>query len=257
MPRIQVEGSDVHYETSGAGAPCVCLIHGTGGTGGVWMRQLEGLADVARVVAPDLPGHGQTGGAPLASIEDLAAFVAHFLDALSVQRAVIGGHSMGGAVAQQFALAWPDRIEGLLLIGTGARLRVLPRLLELLASDYPEGVKLLMQLAVAAEAPTELKATLHRQTAANPQRVVLGDLQACDVFDAMDRIGAVRVPTLAICGQEDQLTPPRYSKFFAERIPGARAVVVPGSGHYVQVERAEATTLELRRFLGAFPHPAV
>jgi pimeloyl-ACP methyl ester carboxylesterase len=253
MARIQVDGVDVHYETAGRGTSCVCLVHGTGGTGGVWAPQLEGLAPVARVVAPDLPGHGRSGGESPPSIEASAAFVGRFLDALSVGRVVIGGHSMGGAVAQQFALTWPERVDGLILVGTGARLRVLPRLLELLARDYPEGVRLLMQMAVGAQAPAPLRASLHGLTAANPQHVVLGDLKACDVFDVMDRIGTVRVPALAICGEEDQLTPPRYSRFLGERIAGTRVVVVPGAGHYVQVEQPAATTGALRDFLARAP----
>jgi pimeloyl-ACP methyl ester carboxylesterase len=253
MARIKVDGIDVQYETAGAGAPCVCLVHGTGGTGGVWARQLEGLADVARVVAPDLPGHGRSGGEPPRCIEESAAFVARLLDALCVPRAVVGGHSMGGAVALQFALTWPDRVAGLVLVGTGARLRVLPRLLELLGSNYPEGVGLLMEMAVGVGAPGQLKATLHRLTAANPQRVVLGDLKACDVFDVMDRIHAMSIPTVAICGEEDQLTPPRYSRLFAERIAGTRLAIVAGAGHYVQVEQPEATTRALREFLAALP----
>jgi pimeloyl-ACP methyl ester carboxylesterase len=246
-----VDGIDVQYESAGTGAPCVCLIHGTGGTGGAWTHQLEGLADVARVVAPDLPGHGQSGGERPTRIEDFAAFVARFLDALSVRRVVIGGHSMGGAIAQQFALTWPERVDGLILVGTGARLRVLPRLLELLVSDYDEGIRLLMQMGVGATAPAELRARLHRLTAANRPGVVLGDLKACDVFDVMERVGAIGVPTLAICGEDDQLTPPRYSQLFAERIAGARRVVVPGAGHYVQVEQPAATNAALREFLTA------
>lgn len=251
MPRIRVGGIDVSYESTGGGPPTICLVHGTGGTGGIWTRQLEGLADVARVVAPDLPGHGQSGGEVPRSIQESTAFVARALDALAIQSVVIGGHSMGGAIAQEFALTRPERVTGLVLVGTGARLRVLPRLLELLATDYPEGVDLLMRMAVASGAPAELKASLHRLTAANPQPVVLGDLQACDVFDVMDRIGTVTVPTLAICGEEDQLTPPKYSRFFGERIAGARVVVVPGSGHYVQVEQPEATTAALRVLVAA------
>ena len=248
MPRVQGNGVRVHYESAGAGAPVVCLVHGTGGTGGVWTRQLEGLADVAHVVAPDLPGHGQSGGAPRASIRECVAFVAGFLDALSVRHVVLGGHSMGGAVAQEFALTYPERVDGLILVGTGARLRVLPRLLELLATDYPEGVSLLMRMAVSPTAPTALRASLDRAMAANPQGVVLGDLRACDAFDVMTRIDTIRAPTLAICGEEDRLTPPKYSRFFGERIAGSRVVVVPGSGHYVQVEQSEATTAALREF---------
>lgn len=249
MPRVQINGVRVHYESTGAGAPVVCLVHGTGGTGGVWTRQLEGLADVAHVVAPDLPGHGQSGGAPPARIEECVTFVAAFLDALSVQHVILGGHSMGGAVAQEFALTYPERVDGLILVGTGARLRVLPRLLELLATDYPEGVRLLMQMAVSPTASTALRASLRHAMAANPQGVVLGDLKACDAFDVMTRVETIRAPTLAICGEEDRLAPPKYSRFFGERIAGSRVVVVPGSGHYVQVEQSEATTAALREFL--------
>lgn len=248
MPHTQVGALRVHYESTGTGAPGVCLIHGTGGTGSVWKHQLEGLADVTHVVAPDLPGHGRSDGDSLESIEECVAFVARFLDALSVRHVVLGGHSMGGAIAQGFALAHPERVGGLVLVGTGARLRVLPRLLQLLASDYPEGVSLLMQMGVGSKAPATLKARLHDLTAANPQRVVLGDLKACDAFDVMTRIQTIRASTLAICGEEDRLTPPKYSRLFGERIVGARVVVVPGSGHYVQVEQPETTTAALREF---------
>jgi pimeloyl-ACP methyl ester carboxylesterase len=105
MTRVRAHGVDVHYETVGSGPRSVCLIHGTGGRGGVWTHQLEGLADVARIVAPDLPGHGESGGEPPRRIEESAACVAHFLDALDVRRVVIGGHSMGGGRRQLMTAA--------------------------------------------------------------------------------------------------------------------------------------------------------
>jgi pimeloyl-ACP methyl ester carboxylesterase len=126
---------------------------------------------------------------------------------------------------------------------------VLPRLLDSLAIDERAGVDLLMSLAVGAQAPAELKATLHRSTADNPAGVVLGDLQACDRFDVMSRVSTVTAPTLVICGEEDQLTPPKYSRFLGERIAGARVVVVRGAGHYVQVEKPRETTAAIREFL--------
>ena len=251
MAQLPLDGIEVSYETAGRGAPAVGLVHGTGGTGGVWMRQLEGLADVARIVAPDLPGHGRSAGSVPRNIGESAAFVARFLDALALPRVVIGGHSMGGAIALEFALRHPGRIAGLALVGTGARLRVLPRLLHLLDTAYREGVDLLMSMALADGAPAELRSSLHRQTAANPQGVVLGDLQACDAFDALDRVGSIVAPTVAICGEEDQLTPPKYARVLGERIKGARVVIVPGAGHYVQVEQPDATTAALRDLVTA------
>jgi pimeloyl-ACP methyl ester carboxylesterase len=246
---VSVDGLEIAYVAAGAGSPTLCLVHGTGGSGEIWTRQLEDLADVGRIVALDLPGHGRSSGSVPRTIADAAAMVSAFLDALRITRTVIGGHSMGGAIAQQFALSYPERLDGLVLVATGARLRVLPRLLDLLAKDCDEGVDLLMSLAVGAKAPAELRAALHRSTADNPPGVVLGDLQACDVFDVMSRISTVAAPALVICGDEDQLTPPKYSRFLGQRIVGARVVVVSGAGHYVQVEKPRETTAAIREFL--------
>ena len=249
MPTVSVNGLRIAYATAGAGSPTVCLVHGTGGSSEVWRSQLEGLADLGHIVAVDLPGHGRSGGSIPKRIEDAAALVAGFLEALGVTRVIIGGHSMGGAIAQQFALSFGARVDGLVLIGTGARLRVLPRLLDLLATSHQEGVNQLMSLAVGARAPAELRAALHRSTAENPPGVVLGDLQACDVFDVMSGISTVQAPALVICGEEDQLTPPKYSGFLGQQIAGARVVVVAGAGHYVQVEKPRETTAAVREFM--------
>jgi pimeloyl-ACP methyl ester carboxylesterase len=255
MHTVLVNGLQIAYVTAGVGSPTVCLVHGTGGSSEVWMRQLEGLADLGHIVALDLPGHGRSSGTGPKRIEDAAAMVAGFLDALGITRVVIGGHSMGGAIAQQFALSRRERVDGLVLIGTGARLRVLPRVLDLLATNDREGVNLLMSLAVGAKAPAELRASLHRSTAENPAGVVLGDLQACDAFDVMSRISTVKAPALVIGGEEDQLTPPKYSRFLGQRIAGARVVIVPGAGHYVQVEKPRETTAAIREFLVGLGRP--
>ena len=249
MHTVSASGGRIAYLTAGAGAPAVCFVHGTGGSSQAWMHQLGGLADLGQIIALDLPGHGGSGGSIPKAIEDAAAVIAEFLDALGIARAVIGGHSMGGAIAQQFALSYPERTDGVILIGTGARLRVLPRLLDLLAADYPRGVDLLMSLAVGAQAPADLKTELHRATADNAPGVVLGDLQACDRFDVMKRISTISAPTLVICGDEDQLTPPKYARFLGERIAGATVAVIAGAGHYVQVEKPRETTAAIRYFL--------
>src|SRR5262249_61736792 len=126
VPTVSVDGLEIAYVAAGTGSPTLCLVHGTGGSGEIWTRQLEGLADVGRIVALDLPGHGRSSGGVPKTIEDAAAMVAAFLDTLKITRVVIGGHSMGGAIAQQFALSYPERLDGLVLVGNGARLRSPP-----------------------------------------------------------------------------------------------------------------------------------
>jgi pimeloyl-ACP methyl ester carboxylesterase len=247
----------VHYEVTGRGDTTICLVHGSGGTHGVWIRQMEGLADLARIVAIDLPGHGESGGDGVGTIDRAAATVRDVLDRVGVARAVIGGHSMGGAIALAFALANLERTAGLLLIGTGARLRVLPKIFETLERDYAEGVRFVVDLAVAANTAPETKDALARQTLRNPRPAMIGDFRACDAFDVMTRLGEIRAPTLVVCGDEDQLTPVKYSRYLHDHIAGAQLVVVPGAGHYVQLERPDETTAAIRQFLAANPEPRV
>lgn len=253
MPTLSVNGIPINYTLTGAGPYTLCLVHGSGGSAGVWIRQLEGLADSARVIALDLPGHGESGGQGSREIEPYAAIVRGFIEGMKLSKVILGGHSMGGAVAQAVALTHPELLAGLVLVGTGARLRVLPKIFELLERDYPEGVRFVISLAVSPGAPPELVESLARQTLRTPQAVLVGDLRACDRFDVMARTGEMRLPTLIICGSEDRLTPPKYARYFRERIARSRLALIPEAGHYVQLERPEATTAAISEFLASPP----
>ena len=179
-------------------------------------------------VAPDLPGHGPLGGRGRPSIAAYAEWLDGFLDAVAGEPAVLVGHSMGGAVAQTLALLRPERLAGLVLIATGARLRVVARLVELLRHDPREGQSLIQDLSFGAPAPRECGELVARVLREGPPLVTLGDYLACDRFDVRDRLAAIRTPTLVVAGAEDRLTPLRYARFLAETIPGARLVEIRG-----------------------------
>jgi pimeloyl-ACP methyl ester carboxylesterase len=249
VPLIDLDGGPLHYESAGSGPTTLVLVHGSGGSAAVWRDQLDGLADVARVVALDLPGHGRSGGEAKARIEESVDVVRELGEALGLDRIVVGGHSMGGAVALAFALAHAERLAGLALVGTGARLRVLPAIFESLAADHAAAVRLVTDLAVGAAAPAALKASIHDAVLRAPARSLLADFRACDGFDVMPRLGAIAAPTLVVVGSDDRLTPPKYAELLHQRIPGARLVVVPGAGHYVQLEQPAATTAALRELI--------
>jgi len=214
-----------------------------------WIRQLEGLADVARVVAIDLPGHGQSGGDGCARIDDYVAAVRSFVETAKLGKVVLGGHSMGGAVAQAFALSDPERLHGLILVGTGARLKVLPKIFELLEANYPEGVAFINGRAFSLSTSRALKDAAKARTLETRPGVTIGDFRACNGFDVMDRIAALRVPTLVVAGQDDQLTPPKYAQFLARTIPGARLAMVERAGHYVHLEQPDVVNRVIREFL--------
>lgn len=235
------------------GGRVLVLVHGAGGRGALWAPQVGGLEDLARILAPDLPGHGDTPGPGRTRIEDYAAWLMEWLDAQGVGPVVLAGHSMGGAIAQTVALTWPERLAGLVLVGTGARLRVLPRILELFREDPPRGCDVVGSLAYAAATPRARVAAADRALRETSPLVTLGDFLACDRFDVMDRVGDIRTPTLVVVGREDRLTPPRYAAYLASRIRGARLLEVEGAGHFPQLEQPDTVNAALRDFLRGLP----
>jgi pimeloyl-ACP methyl ester carboxylesterase len=249
MPTLTVDGVPIHYEETGSGHPILCLIHGAGGNALSWIRQLEGLADAARVIAIDLPGHGQSGGDGCSSIDGYATAVKAFVEGAGLGKIVLGGHSMGGAVSQSLALARPELIERLILVGTGARLRVLPAAFERLRADYAEGCAFLNSFAFSPGTDEGLREGARTAMLMNRPEVTIGDFTACNSFDLMDRLGAIKAPTLVICGRDDQLTPPKYSDFLAQRIPQARLTLVEQAGHFVHLEQPDRVNAAIRQFL--------
>jgi pimeloyl-ACP methyl ester carboxylesterase len=250
VPYIRVNGERLFYAESRSvdARLTMVLVHGAGENHLVWpalLRRMEGVT----VHALDLPGHAKSEGQGRASVADYATVVMGFLDALRLECAVIAGHSMGGAIAQQVALSYPTRVAGLVLVATGARLRVAPAILAGILSDLPATLDVVTRYAWGPDAPDELVRLGRAQLEeVNPQ-VAANDYAACDAFDVMDRLGQIAAPTLVIGGTADQMTPPKYATFLAEKIPGARLALIEGAGHMVMLEQPELVARHVERFL--------
>lgn len=250
--RATVRGEPATYLEAGRGR-AVILVHGAGGRAEVWAPQLAGLADVARLIAVDLPGHGGTGGPGCRQVDDYVDWLVGLLDALGVDRTVVAGHSMGGAIAQTLALGHRDRLSGLVLVGTGARLRVLGRILQLFQEGSPHGPDLVASLSYSPKTPAGAVVEAERALLETPAAVTLGDFLACDRFDVMARLAGIDVPTLVLAGVDDRLTPPKYGAYLARQIPGARLVEIEAAGHFPQLEQPAAVNAALRGFLTTLP----
>lgn len=228
------------------------LIHGAGGSCLFWppnLRRIEGI----RVLALDLPGHGKSRGVGERSIEAYSERVLEFLEALGAERAILGGHSMGSAIALWLALERPEGVGGLILLGAGARLRVHPEILARCASDtaYREGLSLVVAHSFGQETPGRLLELAEKRMAATPQEVLYDDFLACDAFDVMDRVEEIRQPALVICGEADRMTPPRYAQYLVERMGDARLEIIPGAGHMVMLERPRRVEAVICNFINS------
>lgn len=234
------------------GRPAVLCVHGAGGYADKWRLQLPALAAAGfRAVAPDLPGHRGSQGPGLDTIDGYRDALAEFAAAVLTEPFALAGHSMGGAIAQSFALRAPERLAALVLVGTGARLRVHPNTLDRFASGAVDRDFLAAGFGVRPD-PALLDAEAEG-LAHTPPPVRHGDFLACDRFDALEAVAGIAVPTLVLVGREDRMTPVRYSTFLAERIPGARLHVIDGAGHYVMLERPVETSAALIEFLADLP----
>jgi pimeloyl-ACP methyl ester carboxylesterase len=249
MPTTVSGAGALFYARRGAAGPPLVCIHGAGGTHSHWGYQLRDLSSVASVYALDLPGHGRSPLPGRANIAEYCAAMLALLDALGLERAWLAGHSMGGAIALSAALTRPERVAGLALVGSGARLRVAPAILDGLAGDYAATVRLIVRSSYAPGTPDDLLARAEADYARCDPQVYRNDFLACDGFDLRARLGELACPVAVVCGDADRMTPPRYSQELCDGIAGARLTIVAGAGHMAPIERPAAVSAALRELL--------
>jgi len=230
--------------------PPVVLVHGAGGTHLVWPPEIRRMPGY-RVFALDLPGHGKSGGRGFQSISAYAQVVLEWMGILGIHRAVFVGHSMGSAIAATLALDHSTHVVGLALLGSGARLRVAPVLLDSVSAPttYHRTVEMIVSWSFGEKTPVRLVDLAARRFGEVRSSVLQGDLLACDAFDEMERISQIRKPTLILCGNEDRMTPMRYSQFLANNIPDAMLKSIPDAGHMVMLEKPKIVAKALMDFL--------
>lgn len=252
--------ADIYYYLSKLGGSDrlpVVLIHGAGGTHLNWPPEVRRLPNL-RVYSVDLPGHGKSGQRGLQSIQDYTTSLLTWLEAIGLHRAVFIGHSMGGAIALTMARYHAEHVLGLGLVASGARLRVDPRLLENVANSqtFPTAIAMLTAASFGPQANPRLVELAGKRFSETRPSVLQGDLIACDGFNLMESLGAIRTPTLVIGSENDNLTPLRDAQFLSDQIPGAKLKVVTGAGHMVMLEQPQAVAEILIQFLSSITfHP--
>ncbi len=261
MPFAEVGGTRLHYLDVGSGDLPLVLLHAFPLQAEMWAHQLACLSARTRVIAPDLKGFGRSDAPPGDSGDlgysggsgyTMAAYaseVAGLLDGLGVGRVVLGGLSMGGYVAFDFLRRFGDRVAGLVLADTRAEADT-PEMLErrtgqqdTVAREGPGAVVDTLLSGLLSE-PTragrpELVARV-RTLMDNPAAGYVGALEAMKRRpDSTADLAGIAVPTLALVGDSDALSPPDVVRGWQERIPGSRLVVLPGAGHLSNLEAAD------------------
>ncbi|CAN5435922.1 MAG: alpha/beta fold hydrolase [Pyrinomonadaceae bacterium] len=268
MPTIKVGDTQLYYEAHGAGESLV-LIPGFGFGVWMWFKQVPALAQKFRTIVFDPRGIGCSSKPTQPfSIRTLADDVAALFDALALERAHVLGASFGGFVAQEFALAYPEKMDRLILCCTSfGGARHLPpgeRVLQALASterlNTPERMRKSLRLSFSPQYLAEQTEEVERMIAmrlAHPvsDEVYSGQLGAAMSFDAAARVDLIDAPTLVITGDEDRVVPADNSRHLAAIIPRARLQVIAGGSHQFFVERADDFNRAVIEFINEADEP--
>ena len=262
MPMLAIGGNlSIHYQIyHPKGRPSVLLLHGLGANGESWGYQIPALVEAGyRVLAPDARGFGKStfpGGKNSIEImaEDMTALLMHLQSAPSD----IVGISMGGTLALQIAIHHPELVNKLVLVNTFASLRpVQPRLwwhflvrfLMMHLSGMDAQANLVANNLFPRPEQAELRDILRQQiNQANP-KAYRSAVRSLGLFNVQNNLGDIRAPTLVITGENDGTVPWEIQQVMADRIPNAKQIIIPHSGHAVIADRPEEFNARLLEFL--------
>ena len=262
MSRARVTDTGLAHATSGDTGPWLTLIHGGLVASSTWRHPVRSLEDWARILTYDLRGYGESGPAPKAyTVAHHAEELLRLWDSVGIREGFIAGFSFGGLVAQEVALTAPERVTGLVLVSTTARLDEYARravLERASAVETAHGEVEVDDHLRRAFSPTfvdrqpEVVANYRRQILATPSKVVAQMLRALAEFDRADALQAIRCPTLVTAGEEDPGMGVESAREMVARIPHARLVVLAAHGHTIHVEAPSTFSHLIADFLSLY-----
>ena len=249
MPLVAIEGANIAYEEIGSGKSIV-FVHGACENSAFWNHQ-KILSDRFRIVALDLPGHGNSS--PLNSEVDIKFYsdlVSDFVTKTCPEKAVLVGHSMGGAIALLNAIEHSRNLKGVVLVSTGAKLGVLPSIREGLRARFEETVK-------SVVGPRQFSSRTNLDTIRFVTNEILkcnnlvatADYEACNGFDVRQKLQSISMPVLILAGEEDKMTPVTWSAYMKENIPNSKLVILRDASHLPMLERPSDFNRHLNEFV--------
>jgi pimeloyl-ACP methyl ester carboxylesterase len=223
-------------ETGDPEKKTIIFVHGAGGSAATWFMQLRGLSDAHHVVAIELNGHGKSSDR--AEDDSVHSYLGDIHDVVSkFDKPILGGHSMGGALTQLYALAHPEILSGIILVGTGAKLRVTPIIFDLLENNFDGYVEAVGSFMFHENTSNEVIEASKHEVRKCPANIIGRDFELCDNFDIMGKVSQIELPTLILVGEEDVMTPIKYSTYLHEKIKGSVMHVIRTAGHSVMLEQ--------------------
>ncbi len=231
--------------------PCFAFLHGAGGHKSQWEAQVEYFAHRGYgILVPNLPGHGSSKKIRQVSITQYAILILDLIKELNLKNIILCGHSMGGAIIMEIMTKnWTKRVKNIILIGTGAKLGVSPLIFNLIETDFESALDMMGKVAYGEKADKGLVQKTQQVLRINGPEILYQDFSACQMFDIRDLVTQIECPTLILCGENDQLTPVKFSEYLKEKIQNSELRIIPRAGHFVFQEASEKVNKIIIDFL--------
>jgi pimeloyl-ACP methyl ester carboxylesterase len=264
---IDVNGAPVYCYTGGkafdGAQPTIVFVHGAQNDHSVWALQSRYFAHHGHnVLAVDLPGHGRSGGAALATVEAMAGWLLALLDAAGARQALLVGHSMGSLIALEAACRAPERVTGLALLGTTWPMKVSDALLAASKDELQAAIDMVNIWSHSGPLPRPAspapgmsamglsRRLMQRMAERNPAQLFYTDFAACNAYaNGGEAAAAVACPVLFVLGSRDVMTPPRSAQALTAALRHGKIVTVD-AGHAMMAEQPDAVLDALRAFAG-------
>lgn len=267
---VSVQQNQVYCDTAGrqlqpdTQSTTLVFIHGAQNDHSVWDLQSHYLAHHGyNVLAVDLPGHGQSLGPALTSIEEMTRWLLALFDVVGITKASLIGHSMGSLIALETARCAPDRVVKLALLGNAYPMKVADALLSTALENEPAAIDMVTHWShyIAAEQAAaakvncrdQTKSLMQRMSAINPNHLLYTDLSACNNYQLGEAAAAIvnhhHFPTLFLMAQQDRMTPAKASAQLRSAIPDATVIEIAECGHAMMSEQPDAVLAALTGFL--------
>lgn len=225
------------------------FLHGAGSTALSWQLQIKYLSDKANIIVPDLPGHGKSKGPGMSSVSDYARSVAGLINALEIEKCIIIGTSMGGAIAQELLINHCDKCKAGILLNTGAKLKVLPAIFEAVKKDFKAFIIGMSDILFPANTEVKKVDPSLKDIIVIDQTVMLNDFIACDSFDLRNQLHKINLPVLVLSSKNDIMTPVWYGEYLKINIKNAEMTLIEGAGHLAQFEKPRVLNKIIMEFV--------
>ena len=227
------------------------LIHGAGNNSNIWENQFYLKIDY-NIIAIDLPSHNKSNKYPELSLDLYVDVIKKFIDFLEPEKLILGGHSMGGVINQEYYYRYPNDVYALILCSTGGKMGVSSFIFNSIKPNYSDYLNYLRANAFYRKTPEEIIENSILDVSQIDPEVTYNDFKICDAFNTLDKTSSIEVPCLVICGKADEMTPVKYSQFFHDKIKNSEINIIDKAGHNVMLEKPKQVNTAIEKFINNY-----